>query len=1045
MTATSGALSVPRHAPGAQGIAYRRRILAAAALGIGLLAVLAALEAWGHITLWNRANVVLGYAAALTLAATGWRAATGREREVRRVLAGAFAVLLGAELLRDVEVLVGSPPMIDPAPATLLLLTAVALLGFRAALADGRLRGTDALASYLDAGTIFFTIIAAALLALGKDAMRSPDGTLVLAYATFFLATAGAALMLALAVLAERRPRGTLAIIGCLLLLGISFAGRLAAGVSAGDRFDIDINALLSIAAVVGGWGAATWSARRDEDAAYARVARRLQSVLPLGAAALTPVLLLINGIQLGGPDGDPLAPIVAVAIGLVLGTVLLRQSLLLRDRERAVLRERLLGDELGRAEETYRSMVELVPAVIYLAALGPHGRWHYISPRIEWLLGFTPEEWTADPDLWLRQIHADDRERILAEESAESQDLGLVSITEYRLLRRDGQEVWVRDEAVVIADETGEPAFWRGVIVDITARRRAEDAQRQSEAQTRLIIDTASQAYIGMGSDGFVTEWNKQAEITFGWRRAEVLGRELSGLIIPDTQREAHHAGMRRYLATGEATMLGKRVEVNALDKTGREFPVELTIWAVHAATGTQFSALVHDITIRKQLETQLQHQAFHDSLTNLANRALFTDRLGHALTRQGRHPLSTLAVLFLDLDDFKTINDSLGHAAGDQLLLAVAERMRGALRPEDTSARLGGDEFAVLLEETGREGAREAAERLQDALRSPFDVQGRQVVMRGSIGISTSHAEGTTPDDLLRHADLAMYTAKARGKGRIEFFEPRMHQAVVRRLELKADLEEAIAAGQFELHYQPIVDLRGGRLVGLEALVRWRHPERGLVAPAEFIPAAEESGLIIPLGRFVLETACRQMTAWDAAGLATERLGLSVNVSTHQLEDPGFPETLHAVLAESRFEAPRLTLEITESALMDDIDASAATLQHLKTLGLRLAIDDFGTGYSSLSYLERLPIDVLKIDRSFIAALRHGSEVPVLVRSIIKLGQTLRMDVLAEGIEREEQLVRLRELGCRLGQGFYFSPPVPASGAEAVLSQRWAIAITR
>ncbi len=1025
-------------------MAYRRRIMAVAALGIGLLVTLAALDAWGHVTLWNRANVLLGYATALALATGGSRSATGREREVRVILAGAIAVLLAAELLRDVEALAGSSFLVDPAATALLLLTAVALLGFRSALADGRLRGTDALAAYLDAGTIFFAITAAMLLALGSEALRTADGVLVLGYATFFLATAGATLMLALAVLVERRPRGTLAIIGCLVLLGISFLGRLGVGASPGDRIDVGTNALLSIAAVVGGWGAATWSTRRDDDAAYTRVARRLQSVLPLGAAALTPLLLLVNGTQLAGPGGDPLAPIAAIAIGLVLGTVLLRQSLLLRDRERAVLRERLLGDELRRAEESYRSMVELVPAVIYVAALGPHGRWHYVSPRIDWLLGFTPEEWTGDPDLWLRQIHPDDRDRILAEENAESQELGLVSISEYRLVRRDGEEVWVRDEAVVIADEAGEPAFWRGVIVDITARRRAEDAQRESEAQTRLIIDTASQAYIGMGRDGVVTEWNQQAERTFGWRRAEALGRELSELIIPQSQRDAHHAGMRRYLATGHASMLGKRVEVNAVDKLGREFPVELTVWAVNVASGLQFSALVHDITVRKQLETQLQHQAFHDSLTNLANRALFTDRLAHALARQGRHPKSTLAVLFLDLDDFKTINDSLGHAAGDQLLLAVAERMRGAVRPEDTSARLGGDEFAVLLEETGREGAREAAERLQDALRSPFDVHGRQVVMRGSIGISTSHAEDTTPDDLLRHSDLAMYTAKARGKGRIEFFEPRMHQAVIRRLELKADLEEAIAERQFELHYQPIVDLRGGRLVALEALVRWRHPERGLVAPAEFIPAAEESGLIIPLGRFVLETACRQLTAWDDGGLGAERLSLSVNVSTHQLQDPGFAATLQAVLSESRFDAARLTLEITESALMDDIEASAATLLHLKELGLRLAIDDFGTGYSSLSYLERLPIDVLKIDRSFIAALRHGREVPVLVRSIIKLGQTLRMEVLAEGIEREEQLARLRELGCRLGQGFYFSPPVPASVAEGLLSQRWASALT-
>ena len=1043
MTAPSGALSAPHHAPGAPGIAYRRRIMGAAALGIGLLAVLAATGAGGHLALWNRANLVLGYTAAIALAVAGWGAASGREREVRLVVGGAVATLMGAELLRDLAAVVRMPFPLDPTAAALLLLTAVGVFGFRVALAGGRLSGTDALAAYLDAGTIFFTITAALLLALGKAALQIPGGVLVLAYATYFLATAGASVMLALAVRVERRPRGTMAIIGCLLLLGMSFVGRLAVGTSAGDRVDVGTNALVAVAALVGGWGAATWSIRRDQSAAYARVAGRLQSVLPLCAAALTPVLLLANGIQLGGPEGDPLGPVVAVAIGLVLGTVLLRQSLLLRDRERAVLRERRLGDELRRAEETYRSMVELVPAVIYVAALGPHGRWHYVSPRIEWLLGFTPEEWTADPDLWLRQIHPQDRDRIIADESAQSQELGVVSITEYRLLRADGEEVWVRDEAVVIADDDGEPAFWRGVIVDITARRRAEEAQRESEAQTRLIIDTASQAYIGIGSDGRVTEWNQQAESTFGWPRAEVLGRELSELIIPEDQRAAHHAGMARYLATGQGTMLGKRVEVNARDRSGREFPVELTIWAVHAAGGTQFSALVHDITVRKQLETQLQHQAFHDSLTNLANRALFTDRLGHAVTRQGRHPMSTLAVLFLDLDDFKTINDSLGHAAGDQLLLAVAERMRGALRPEDTSARLGGDEFAVLLEETGRDGAREAAERLLDALRSPFDVQGRQVVMRGSIGISTSHAEGTTPDDLLRHADLAMYTAKARGKGRIEFFEPRMHQVVVQRLELKADLREAIAAGQFELHYQPIVDLRGGRLVGLEALVRWRHPERGLVAPADFIPAAEESGLIIPLGRFVLETACRQMRDWEAQGLAGERVSLCVNVSTLQLQDPGFAAMLAAVLAESRFEARRLTLEITESALMDDIDASAATLLNLKTLGLRLAIDDFGTGYSSLSYLERLPIDVLKIDRSFIAALRRGHEVPVLVRSIVKLGQTLRMEVLAEGIEREEQLVRLRELGCRLGQGFYFSPPVPASGAADILSQRWPMAL--
>ncbi|MEX0710143.1 MAG: bifunctional diguanylate cyclase/phosphodiesterase, partial [Chloroflexota bacterium] len=405
-------------------------------------------------------------------------------------------------------------------------------------------------------------------------------------------------------------------------------------------------------------------------------------------------------------------------------------------------------------------------------------------------------------------------------------------------------------------------------------------------------------------------------------------------------------------------------------------------------------------------------------------------------------------VSVLFSDLDDFKTVNDSLGHDAGDQLLVAVAERLRAVMRPEDTTARFGGDEFAILLEETTEEGTRHAAERVLEALRSPFEFQGRQVVMRASIGAAITSDETMQPDDLMRQADLAMYNAKTSGKGQFAFYEPEMHLAAMTRMELKADLEQAIAGRQFDLYYQPIVDLRTGGVTGLEALLRWHHPERGLVLPAEFIPIAEETGLIVPLGGWVIEAACQRLADWDAAGAPRgarrEPLTVWVNLSARQLQEPDFVDDVAAALHATGLNADRLTLEITESALMTDVDQSTATLHRLRGLGVRLAIDDFGTGYSSLSYLERLPVEVLKIDRSFTAAIGQGRDVPVLVRSIVKLGQTLHMEVLAEGIETAEQLTRLRAIDCHLGQGFYFSSALPADEVMELLERRWSPALS-
>ena len=707
----------------------------------------------------------------------------------------------------------------------------------------------------------------------------------------------------------------------------------------------------------------------------------------------------------------------------------------------------RRLTRDLKDAEERYRAMVEQLPAVLYVADFGAEATWHYVSPRIQDLLGFSAEEWKADPRLWISHIHPDDRQRVIQEEEfGGRRELGAESVSEYRMRTRDGREVWIRDEGVVMANALGEPALYRGFMIDISARKEAELALRESEEETRLIIETASQAYLAIDARGVIIDWNQQAEATFGWSRDEAIGQPLEDRIVPIAERAAHRAGMARYLATGEGRRLGKRIEVTALHRDGHEFLAEMTIWPVGSGDSIRFSALIHDITLRKQLELQLQHQAFHDSLTGLANRALFRDRVAHALARQARRR-GAVSVLFSDLDDFKTVNDSLGHDAGDQLLVAVAERLRAVMRPEDTTARFGGDEFAILLEETTEDGTRRAAERILEALRSPFEFQGRQVVMRASIGAAITSDEETQPDDLLRQADLAMYNAKSSGKGRFAFYEPQMHLAAMTRMELKADLERAIATGQFDLHYQPIVDLRSGRVTGLEALLRWHHPERGVVLPPEFIPIAEETGLIVALGGWVIAAACQQLADWEAAGqragTAREHPSVWVNVSARQLQEPDFVEGVAEALRSTGIEADRLTLEITESALMADVDQSAATLHRLRALGVRLAIDDFGTGYSSLSYLERLPVEVLKIDRSFTAAIGHGRDVPVLVRSIVKLGQTLHMQVLAEGIETAEQLARLRAIDCHLGQGFHFSPALPADEVMELLDRGWSSAL--
>ncbi len=434
------------------------------------------------------------------------------------------------------------------------------------------------------------------------------------------------------------------------------------------------------------------------------------------------------------------------------------------------------------------------------------------------------------------------------------------------------------------------------------------------------------------------------------------------------------------------------------------------------------------------------VMHQALHDSLTGLPNRALFLDRLEHSLVRAER--LQTpVGVLFIDLDGFKNVNDSLGHATGDQLLVTVAERIRTCARAADTAARLGGDEFAILLEDlSDRNDAARLAERVMEVLRTPFAAQGREVIVSASIGIASAERPG---EDLLGHADLAMYRAKRAGKGRYEFFEPDMRETAMRRLDLEGELRRATERDEILLHYQPIVDLSTGRVEAVEALVRWRHPTRGLLAPAVFLPLAEETGTIVAIGRQVLRLACEQVALWQSASPTEPPVGVSVNLSARQLQEPGLPGDVADALGEHNLAPQSLMLELTETALMDDRELAVERLHELKSLGVRLALDDFGTGYSSLRYLRDVPLDALKIAKEFVDGVAGDEAEATLARAILELGATFELSVIAEGIEEPEQLNALRRLGAELGQGFLFARPLAVEQVSGLLHKPIAAAV--
>ncbi|HEU5171615.1 MAG TPA: EAL domain-containing protein [Gemmatimonadales bacterium] len=562
--------------------------------------------------------------------------------------------------------------------------------------------------------------------------------------------------------------------------------------------------------------------------------------------------------------------------------------------------------------------------------------------------------------------------------------------------------------------------------------RLLAENATRQTEARFRALVQHSSDVIIVIRADGTVRFVSPSATRVLRYDPDTLTGRPIVELLHPD-DRDAAQAFVRE---AARNPGVGAPVEWRFRQPDGSALHAELI--ATNLLDEPTVRGIVlntRDVSERKRLEQQLVHQAFHDPLTGLANRALFRDRVSHALTLARRHG-HAITVLFLDLDDFKQVNDSLGHEVGDRLLIAAAERFRLCTRVTDTVARLGGDEFAILLEERGSVDADALVERLRSAMEPPFRLNESDVQVRVSIGIAAAGGDESA-DELLRNADVAMYAAKRGGKGRSEIYRTDMHAGVHARLELESALRDGIDRDELTLHYQPIVCLRTGRVRGVEALVRWNHPRHGPLLPQHFVPLAEETGLILRLGSWVLETACRQVAEWRAAHPELD-LWMAVNISGRQFQEGQVLEATRVALDAAGVPPTALTLEITESVLMQQTDSGLEHLRELKTLGVRLAIDDFGTGYSSLSYLHRFPIDMLKIAKPFVDDVSAGVDRAALARAILALGDTLGLRTVAEGVEQTEQCAALTLLGCELGQGHYFAAPQPAERLEHYLEKQ-------
>jgi diguanylate cyclase (GGDEF)-like protein/PAS domain S-box-containing protein len=691
----------------------------------------------------------------------------------------------------------------------------------------------------------------------------------------------------------------------------------------------------------------------------------------------------------------------------------------------------------LREAEERYRALVERMPAVVYIQEVGSPDSAMYMSPQIEALTGYTSEE-CKNQDLRWAMVHPDDRDWLQAEDQREVEP-GEVFATEYRVLHRDGHTKWVRNESVMIEEEASGTRYWQGFMLDISERKRTEEALRRSQASL-----AEAQRISRLGS----WEWDlKTGEVWWSEEAYRIYGFEPHQFSPTlETKAEIFHPEDRHLLA---AAIDGAIDQQDSLDFEHRIVRPDGEVRWVHrrgeVVRGERGEVLrilgtVNDVTERKVLEERLQHQAFHDPLTDLPNRRLFMDRLKKALGRTSGLREQKVAVLFMDLDNFKVVNDSLGHEVGDQVLVAVSQRLKECLRAEDVVARLGGDEFTFLLDGiSGAGDAEEIADRIIQQLRAPFAIDGHAIFVTGSIGIAESDAGGGEPEYLLRAADIALYRAKDMTKRSYEVFERSRDAYALERLELENELRTAIERDELKVYYQPVYSLEDDYIAGMEALLRWEHPERGMMSPADFIPLAEETGLIVPIGLWTLEEACRQAHEWQEWCPGDPPPIVGVNLSLRQFQHHGLVEDVARILRETRLEPGNLALEITESVAMYDEDSTISTLEELKSLGVWLVIDDFGTGNSSLAYLaSRFEMSHLKIDGSFIHEFVEESVDSAILQGLIDFAHTARLRVIAEGVETAVQLQHLKHMGCEFVQGNYIAKPLEPAAASELLARK-------
>jgi diguanylate cyclase (GGDEF)-like protein/PAS domain S-box-containing protein len=733
---------------------------------------------------------------------------------------------------------------------------------------------------------------------------------------------------------------------------------------------------------------------------------------------------------------------------------------------------------QLSSGGEDYRRMVERLPVIVYTSELGERGRWRYVSPQVEEILGYTPEEWKSDPGLWASLLHPDDRERALLQENREQLGDRDPPPVDYRMITRSGEVVWILDEAVLEPDADGIPV-WHGVLYDITERKTAEQELQRALAQQAVVARLGERALQNGDPEALMKAAIELIGKVDGIESACIweVGRDGRRLVLR-AGLDDHVLGAGRRVSAALDSHVGIALEsrshaivtdwaseerftmppvLRAFDASsslavaidGKDHPVG--VLDVHATVPDRLALqdlpfvqaaanVLADAIERHTADQALRHRVLHDALTGLPNRLSFVDALGESLRRAASSG-SPVGILFLDLDHFKLINDSLGHHAGDALLRAVAPRLRSHLRPGDVVARFGGDEFGILIDRLADEGEAIAiADRVSAAFAQPFAIEGAEHFVSASVGVAVarpSEERVTNAELLIRDADAAMYRAKERGRSRTVLFDAEMRAGALRRIEIERELRHAVDRDELLLYYQPVLSLRSGEITGLESLVRWQHPQRGLLDPGEFVSIAEDSGLIEPIGRWVQDRACRQVLEWHELRPDARPLDVAVNLSARQVAHRDLPMVVGEVLSRTGLDPSLLRLEITESVLVEESATATATLEKLSELGVRLVLDDFGTGYSSLAYLNRFPFDALKIDRSFVDGLGIEQERTAIVEAIIGMARALSLDVIAEGVENEVQLAELRRLGCDYAQGHLFHMAMPVADVDRLLRQ--------